>query len=381
MLRRKFSNAPLPIAIECSQVDLPAVPPLSLIIERLPLIFPAGTEHRNYVVREMAARTILGMLYAGAVEGADRWVRPSQITDMTDDQAEQLDESSRLAWVKLSQSSKKPRPEKPWYAPNSREPIRDETLRTGLIPTRAVIERPGLDATSSKPRYALAQDFVALFDEKLTGEALDAAIAAWRTKHLSKTALARTKLVKKGALAAKDAVQVKLPNGMLRQLKTGQSSVLARDVIEQFAPRFMAKPAVLWLSESSNKVDAADDALARDLGITIDPAKHLPDLILVDLGDDEGGSDFLCVFVELVASDGPITEARKTAFTAVAAEAGFNPADLAFMTAFNDRDSSEFRKGVANLAWGSFAWSRSEPDHLISMQAGAERSMVGALRS
>ncbi|EBG4192197.1 restriction endonuclease, partial [Salmonella enterica] len=36
----------------------PHVPSLEVIAERLPLIFPEGTENRNYVIREMAARTL-----------------------------------------------------------------------------------------------------------------------------------------------------------------------------------------------------------------------------------------------------------------------------------------------------------------------------------
>ena len=38
----------------------------------------------------------------------------------------------------------------------------------------------------------------------------------------------------------------------------------------------------------------------------------------------------------------------------------------AFVTAFEDRDTPAFRKAVADLAWGSFAWCLSEPDHLIA---------------
>lgn len=36
------------------------------------------------------------------------------------------------------------------------------------------------------------------------------------------------------------------------------------------------------------------------------------------------------------------------------------------MTAFEDRDTPAFRKAVADLAWGSFAWCLSEPDHVIA---------------
>ena len=49
------------------------LPPLSDVPEirrRLQEIFPEGTANRNYVTREIAAKTVFVMLYAGAVEGA-----------------------------------------------------------------------------------------------------------------------------------------------------------------------------------------------------------------------------------------------------------------------------------------------------------------------
>lgn len=85
----------------------------------------------------------------------------------------------------------------------------------------------------------------------------------------------------------------------------------------------------------------------------------LPDTILVDLASREPW----VVFVEAVATDDPITAARREALLVAA---GFKPAQGAFMTAFTDRDSTAFRKAVADLACGSFARCPSEPDHLIA---------------
>ncbi len=48
---------------------------------------------------------------------------------------------------------------KTWYLENSREQIRDETIRQGFITNNAAFERPGVPTTSSKPRYALRADF------------------------------------------------------------------------------------------------------------------------------------------------------------------------------------------------------------------------------
>lgn len=355
---------------------LPTVPSLKLITERLPLIFPEGTANRGYAVREMSARTIFVMFYAGAISGANRWIRPSHVTDMTNIQAEALDDASREAWVSLTSRTKKNRPADAWYAPNSREPIRDETLRNALIPTRAVVERTDIATTSSHPRYALGADFANLFDAELTGDSLAKAIEAWKADHLSKAALVRQQLVKQGLSKPADVITVTFPNGEVRQLKPGPSSMIAKAVIEVFAPRFLRQPAVLWLSESGNKVVARDDALAGQLGLKIDASKALPDIILVDLGDADSGADMLVVFAEVVATDGPISTDRKFVLTALAIDAGFDKEHLAFLTAYLDRSRQAFRKSVSELAWGSYAWFVAEPEHLVILHGAGSRKLA-----
>lgn len=349
---------------------LPKVPSLDVILERLPVIFPEGTENRNYVVREMAAKTIYVMFYAGAIEGLDSWIRPSQVTDMGSQQAELVDDLSRNEWVSLTLSSKKDRPIDSWYAPNSREPIRDETIRTGFIPCNAVVERKGLPTTSSKPKYCLESSFAKLFSEDLKDEDLNDAITQWQSSHLNKAALARIRLMKFGATAAEDAVVITFPNGEKRTLAPGPSSVIAKAVIEVFAPKFLKSPAVLWLSESGNKVVARDEGLAQSLGLNIDASKALPDIILIDLGLESAGSDMLVVFTEVVATDGPINRERKITLTRLAMEAGFSESNLAFLTAFMDRGGAPFRKSISELAWGSYAWFASEPENLIDLRDG-----------
>lgn len=338
---------------------------------RLLAIFPEGTEQRTYLTREMAAKTVFTALYARAVEGLDRWIRPNQVCRMTDVQAFLLDDATREAWyVQSGKNGYVPPAGAPWFADTTREPIRDETIGEGFIPVRAVIERKGLATTSSKGRYALEADFAALFAPALSDDDFLTAATVWRVKHLSKTALARQALVASGALSASDAVPVRFPNGETRALFAGPSSVIAKAVIEQFAPRFLKKPHVLWLSESGNKVVARDERLAAALGIVIDPAKALPDIILVDLGDDAGGSDLLVVFTEVVATDGPINRQRKEALTVIAKEASFEESHLAFLTAFLDRSTPQFKKAIVEIAWGSYVWLVSEPDYIIDLRSG-----------
>lgn len=349
-------------------MTLPEVPSLALITQRLPTIFPEGTEHRNYLIREMAAKTIYVMFYAGAIEGSGRWVRPSQVTDMTDEQAQLTDTPNRETWVNKMLSNKKKKPENPWYAPNSREPVRDETIRTGLIPLQAVVVRQGIPTTSSKPTYALQKEFSDLFSLSLYGDDLHKKIEDWQVRHLSKAAISRMRLMKGYAVEGSETVQITLPDGAIRMLEPGPSSLISKAVIEEFAPRFLKKPKVLWLSESGNKVVAQDEALAKALGLQIDPSRALPDIILVDLGEDPSGFEMLVVFTEVVASDGPINRQRKEVLTALAKEAGFDSEHLAFLTAFLDRSSQPFKRSIPELAWGSYAWFSTEPDYIIDLR-------------
>jgi hypothetical protein len=205
--------------------------------------------------------------------------------------------------------------------------------------------------------------FAALFDPELKGEALQTKIAAWQETALSKGALTRIALVRRRASVDGDYIVVHFLNGETRRVAIGPSSEITKAVIEVFASRYLRKPAVLYVSESGNKVVARDDELARSIGLEIDAAKNLPDMVLIDLEPETP----LLVFVEVVATDGPINERRKRAFEEVAKEAGYPLDHVAFVTAYLDRGGAPFRKTVPALAWGSYAWFVSEPDGLIEL--------------
>jgi hypothetical protein len=206
----------------------------------------------------MAAKTVFVMLYAGAVEGTDRWLRPDQVTKMTNSQSARTDASSREKWAALSSTSGAMKHVGGrWYAANTREPIRDETLRAGLVAVGAVVERPGLPTTSAKPRYALARDFVDLL-VKLKGGSDNALalISAWQAAHLTATALNRINLMRRGAVLSPTSqrVMVALPNGETRSMLPGPSSVITKAVVEELrAPPRWARPEIsvlLWRGAS-----------------------------------------------------------------------------------------------------------------------------------
>lgn len=350
----------------------PIVPTLTTVIERLPLIFPDGVENRQYCIRESTAKTVLTMIYCGAIYGSNRWIRPSQVVDMSDAQIMLSSQPEREAWCAYMLSNKKKdRSPTAWYAVNSREQIRDENIARGLIPNQAVFERSGIPTTSSIPKYALKPEFAALFDESVRGEFLTTAIRDWQQHFLSIAAMARATIIRNNAAASTDRVQVVFPSGSAITLAPGESSKITKAVVEQFSRYFLVEPAVLWLSESANKI--IDQTLVKALHLHIDQSKSLPDLILVDLSPVSG--DILVVFVEVVHTDGPISQQRKEALEAIALEAGFETEHLAYITAFADRSASPYKTLAPNLAWDSFVWFASEPLSIIMLQSGNEKKL------
>jgi hypothetical protein len=109
-----------------------------------------------------------------------------------------------------------------------------------------------------------------------------------------------------------------------------------------------------------------DDKIANAIGLKIDASANLPDLILADLGPAEP----LIVFVEVVATDGAITQRRQEAIFALTDAAGFKRSQIAFLTAYHDREAAGFKKTVAQLAWDSFAWFVSEPHSIVILRNG-----------
>ncbi|WP_246737341.1 BsuBI/PstI family type II restriction endonuclease [Nordella sp. HKS 07] len=190
-------------------------------------------------------RAEFAAIYIGAVEDCGRFLGPVHVYRMTHEQAALADNIDRenyaTAVIRRNGISAGTR----WYADNTREPIRDETLRDGLVAIGAVIRREDLPTTSSEPRYALKRDFATLFDPALDGAALETAIATFQETHLSNGALARVTIMREGAAANVAGIRVTFPNGETRLLAPGPSSIITQAVIEVFAKRFLSSGALV----------------------------------------------------------------------------------------------------------------------------------------
>lgn len=350
--------------------------------ERLRLIFPSEVvEDHRAVTGPLAAAAVYVCLYVGALEGHQP-IRPSMVLWMCDGVAERAEHASpdeffadRERWYRAARRGHRKLEalvaqwgldHRPWYADNSREPLRDETFRE-WDRLGAIIHDPSLSTTSPAPAWTLRGDFAGLFKPQLIGPDLAESIRAWQDEHLGTVGRARLRLAGQRTAAA-HSVEVTLPNGVGRSLAPGDSSLILKGVIEEFAPRLLGQAAVLAVSESRRKIDVLDAEVLEDLNLAIEAATLLPDALLFDI--DQGRF----WFVEAVATDGEIHEARKHDLLAWAADHGIQPDQCAFLSAFLSRTSDAFRRRGSRIAWGTLAWFVDEPSRLLRFDTSPEHT-------
>ena len=221
---------------------------------------------------------------------------------------------------------------------------------------------PGYATTSSKPINYLSADFSALFDPNAQGEGLLAMIRAWSVRHLNAATLQRMALKAQGISAKAGDLLVGLPDGTRIRIAAGPSSLIAKDLIEEFSKRHLKDPALLWLSSSDDKAMPHLVELAGTVGLRFDLNAELPDVILADLKQP-----IRFLFCEIVATDGAVTDARKQALLAIVRASGIPQDNAEFLTAFEDRSASAFRKNFSKLALNSLVWFRTEPNLLVTL--------------
>ncbi|MFY0992880.1 BsuBI/PstI family type II restriction endonuclease [Halomonas sp. C05BenzN] len=334
------------------------LPSVTEIRRRLEVIFPDGTMQRPALTSEAAAKTVYTMLFIDAVEGRNVRLAPKHVYRMAQEVADDQSEKNRLSYATRCLKPKYQAEGTAWYADTTRELIRDDTIREAMIPIGVVVNDASVPTTSSKGRYYLKKDFASLFS--LSNNDFENKVIDWQESHLSASELARVRILQ-GRHNHGDSVKVNFPNGETRIMQVGKSSVITKAVVEEFSPRFLDNPYVLWISESGEKVVHQDNALMKQIGLNIDETTLLPDLVLADLRD----SGVLIVFVEVVATDGVVTETRKRKLLEMAEKAGFSSSHIAFMTAFEKRDAGPLKKRISGIATDTMVWSMAEPKVII----------------
>lgn len=288
---------------------------------RLLAIFPRAA-FDTVMSSPLAGLAVAALIHVDAVSTPDApaasvtWARPTTVLWMSTEALAHAADDERAAWRRAAAvaSSRVEDlhgqwgvPFRPLYRENSRETLRDEVFREWLE-HGAMRRRRDLAATSNRPRWALIDHFADLFDPALGEAAFQDAADAWRDKYLDPGSRLRARIAT-SAESAKHAVTVNLPDGTMRSLEPGKSSVIIKGVVEVWAANRLIDQVVLAISEPGDKVHVGDGQLLQALGIKIDVTNVLPDVLLADIGKQP----VAFWVVEAVATDGLVTTARRDA--------------------------------------------------------------------
>jgi hypothetical protein len=137
------------------------------------------------------------------------------------------------------------------------------------------------------------------------------------------------------------------------KLSPGKHSQLIKEIIDNFAPRFIPGALLLYAGDTGNKWGYFDKKTFETIGITLDKHGKMPDCIFYF--KPKGW----LVLVEAVTSHGPIDSKRKIELQKL-----FDTdMTLVFVTAFQDKQT--FVRFTAEIAWETEVWLSDNPSHLI----------------
>jgi hypothetical protein len=349
--------------------QLPSMPTIDNVQSRLEAVLPSGVTGLPILTGSITARVVWTSLYCGAIAHV-RHVRPTMICWMRDSIASDTSvETRNLYWETSSQNQRAFEQAFPgvigeasWYRDNTREVIRDDVLRGGLWSVGAVLRDESRPTNSSKPVWTLEPGFAALFDPSLRGTNLDQRVKKWQDENLTEVLHGRLRATQ-AAHTSQHEVEVSLPDGGVRRLGAGLSSLIAKGVVEDLAQRALVKPQVVSLSEGREHVSPEDQVLLTRLGLEMTSDRLLPDIVLFD----SSSKTLWCI--EVVATDGPINEMRKTSLIEWANAAGFIEEKMRFVTAFESRTSQIFRTRIATIARNTDVWFLDEPKLLMRLES------------
>lgn len=234
------------------------------------------------------------------------------------------------------------------YAPNTRETIRDDAVKffveEGLLLRNP--DEPNRPTNSGKTVYQIEPTALALFRKFGTPE--------WTSAlghYLASRETLKHEISRKRDLAR---VPVTLPHGAQVALSPGGQNPLIKAIIEDFCPAFAPGGEVLYIGDTENKFVHLEAAGLAALGVTLDSASKIPDVMVHDVKRN------WLLLIEAVTSAGPVDGKRRKELKDLFAGC---KAGLVFVTAFETRRTMQ--SFVSHIAWESEVWIAEEPDHMI----------------
>jgi hypothetical protein len=232
-------------------------------------------------------------------------------------------------------------------AENTRESYRKLSLRP--LCDEGLVVRHQLSTNDPKTFYRLHPELLRLLTCPAPLE------RRWLAQELA-SRLSQGETWKRQRRRAEIPVEVGLPQPYF--LSPGTHSRLAAEVVQVYAPTFLKAPQVVYLGDTRHKDGYQNRDLMRELNFPLQVTASLPDVVLLCEAERR------LVVVEVVASSGPISEARLGQLEQLVQQPlnlGYRPH---YVTAFPSR--RVFRRFVEDIAWGTQVWIANEAGQVIT---------------
>ena len=149
-------------------------------------------------------------------------------------------------------------------------------------------------------------------------------------------------------------IPVTLPDGTELALTAGGQNDLVKEVIEEFASRFVPGGHVIYVGDAGASGRRFDVEYLAGLGVVLDEPGPMPDIVI-----HHTERDWLVV-VEAVTSHGPVSPLRRVQLRDLFEDCRCG---LVYVTAFLDRVT--MRRYLSDIAWETEVWVADAPTHLI----------------
>ena len=234
------------------------------------------------------------------------------------------------------------------YAPNTRETVRRQTMHQFVDAGIAIYnsDDPSRAVNSPNAVYQIEPEALALL-RTYGGR-------SWK-KELAGYLVQRTSLVARYARERNlQRIPVRLSPGQSIDLSPGEHSKLIKEIIENFAPRFVPDAALIYVGDTGDKWSYFDEQLLKNLGVVVDSHGKMPDVVIYCPKRN------WLLLIESVTSHGPVNGKRhdELAHLFSASSAG-----LVYVTVFPTR--ATMSRYLGEVAWETEVWVADAPSHLI----------------
>ena len=151
-----------------------------------------------------------------------------------------------------------------------------------------------------------------------------------------------------------ETIPVTLPDGTELSLTPGGQNDLVKEVIEEFASRFVPGGRVLCVGDAGASGRYFDSEYLAELGVVLAEPGRMPDVVIHHVERD------WLVIVEAVTSHGPVNPLRRGQLRNLFADCRCG---IVYVTAFLDRGA--MRQYLSEIAWETEVWVADAPTHLI----------------